>query len=164
MHSEGSVPSGDIVPLSVDLYDKSGTVPIHKLGNSKLEVSIPVPTGMEDDPGVGIACLDDNGLLNKLSSEITQESDGKNIKFVTGHASTYVIYSRTPKNTVVDENGNIIETVEDPDVAGPGAFMNGTWQTLNKKVYGPVSPKWFIIIILMALSGILVLYKPSKKK
>ena len=164
MHEEGQVPSGDMVPLSVDLYDKSGTVPIHKLGNSKLEVSIPVPAGMEDDPGVGVACLDDNGLLNKLSSEITEEADGKNIKFIAGHCSTYVIYSRTPKKTMIDENGNIIESVEDPDVAGPGMFMGGTWQSLNKKVVGPVSPKWFIIVILLALAGILALYRPSKKK
>ena len=164
MHSDGQVPQGDMVPLSLDLYDRSGTVPIHKLGNSKLEVKMPVPSGMENDPGVGVACLDDNGLLNKLSSEITDDEDGRNINFIAGHCSTYVIYSRTPKNTVFDENGNMIETVEDPDVAAPGFSMGGTWQSLNKKVYGPVSAKWFIIVILVALSGILVLYRPAKKK
>ena len=164
MHSEGKKPSGDVVPLSVNLYDKSGTVPIHKLGNSKMEVSLPVPTGMENDPGVGIACLDDNGLLTPLSSEITEESDGKNIKFVTGHCSTYVIYSRTPKNTFTDENGNITENIDEEGAAATTFSMGGTWQSLNKKVYGPVSTKWFIIVILMALAGILVLYRPSKRK
>lgn len=163
-HSEGSLPSGDMVPLSLDLFDRSGTVPIHKLGNSKMEVSMPVPTGMENDDGVGIACLDDNGLLTPLSSEIIEEEDGRNIKFVTGHCSTYVIYSRTPKKTTVDENGNIIETVDDTDAAGPGFLLGGTWQSINKKVYGPVSVKWFIIVILMALAGIFALYRPSNKK
>ncbi len=162
MHSEGTT-AGDMVPLSVDLYDRSGTVPIHKLGNSKMEVSMPVPTGMEDDEGVGIACLDDNGLLTPLSSELVDGAGGKNIKFVTGHCSTYVIYSRSPRKTVIDENGNIIETVDETGAAGPGFGMGGTWQSLNKKVYGPVSAKWFIIIILMATAAILVLYKPAKK-
>ena len=119
---------------------------------------------MENDPGVGIACLDDNGLLTPLSSELVDESDGKNIKFVTGHCSTYVIYSRTPGSTFVDENGNIIERVDEEGAASTPFTMGGTWQSLNKKVYGPLSPKWFIIVILMALSGILVLYRPSKKK
>ena len=144
------------------MFDKSGTVPIHKLGNSKMEVSIPVPTGMENDEGIGIACLDDNGELEQLSSEITDTGSGKNIKFVTGHCSTYVIYSRGRVITGVDENGNPTETVENTNAAGL-MTLNGTWQSLNKKVYGPVSTKWFIIIILMALAGILFLYKPSNK-
>ena len=159
-HSTGSVP-GNYVPLSVDMYDKSGTVPIHKLGNSKMEVSLPLPAGMENDEGIGIACLDDNGALEQLSSEVTDTGSGKNIKFVTGHCSTYVIYSRGRVITSVDENGNPVETVDETNAAGM-LSMNGTWQSLNKKVYGPVSAKWFIIIILIALAGILVLYKPGK--
>ena len=165
LHSTGSNPSS-YVPLSVDMYDKSGTVPIHKLGDSKMEVSIPVPTGMENEDGIGIATLDDNGLLETLSSEVTDDAAGKNIKFVTGHCSAFVIYSRGHEpavTTSTDENGNPIETV---DEAGAAAFldMSGTWQSLNKKVYGPVSAKWFIIVILLALAGILFLYKPHGKK
>lgn len=165
LHSTGTTPAS-YVPLSVDMYDKSGTVPIHKLGNSKMEVSIPVPTGMENDDGVGVATLDDNGLLETLSSEVTNDGTGKNIKFITGHCSAFVIYSRghaPAEATSTDENGNPIETV---DEVGAAAFldMSGTWQSLNKKVYGPVSAKWFIIVILLALAGILFLYKPSSKK
>ena len=100
----------------------------------------------------GIACLDDNGSLEQLSSEVTDNGTGKNIKFVTGHCSTYVIYSR----------GRVITTVDETNAAGM-LSMNGTWQSLNKKVYGPVSAKWFIIIILIALAGILALYKPAAK-
>lgn len=161
MHSNGSYPA-DSVPLTVDMFDKRGTVPIHKLGNSKMEVSIPVPAGMENDEGLGIATLDENGLLEPLSSEITDEGGGKNIKFVTGHCSAYVIYSRGSKTTSVDENGNPVETVDETGAAGE-MTLSGTWQSLNKKVYGPLSPKWFIIIILMAVAGILFLYKPSRK-
>ncbi len=160
-HSTGSLP-GNYVPLSVDMYDKSGTVPIHKLGNSKMEVSIPLPTGMENDEGVGIASLDDNGALEQLSSEVVDTGSGKNIKFVTGHCSTFVIYSRGRVITSFDENGNPVDTVNDTNAAGM-LSMNGTWQNLNKKVYGPVSAKWFIIVILIAVAGILVLYKPGKK-
>ncbi len=165
LHSTGSNPGGGYVPLSMDMYDKSGTVPIHKLGNSKMEVSIPVPSGMENDEGIGIASLDSNGLLENLSSEITDEGDGKNIKFVAGHFSTYVIYSRGHAAAVTyDENGNPIETIDEVNAAANTFDMSGTWRTLNKKVYGPLSPKWFIIIIMLALAGILFLYKSEKKK
>lgn len=163
MHSTGSYPTGGTVPLSVDLYDKSGTVPIHKLGNSKMEVTMPVPTGMENDDGVAIACLDDNGILTPLSSEITDDGTGKNIKFVTGHCSAYVIYSRGHRTTTFDENGNPVETVDETNAAGGAFNMNGTWQSLNKNVYG-LSAKWYIIIILTALGIILFIYKPSGKK
>ena len=162
LHADGSYPTGDTVPLSIDMYDKSGTVPIHKLGNSKMEVTMPVPSGMENDEGIGIAGLDDNGLLEPLSSEVT-EANGKNLKFVAGHFSTYVIYSRGHAGTTsVDENGNPIETVDETNAASK-LDLNGTWQTMNKKVYGPVSIKWFIIVILLALAGILALYKPGSK-
>ncbi len=158
LHSAGAVPNG-YVPLSVDMYDKSGTVPIHKLGNSKMEVSIPVPSGMEDDEGIGIAYLDDNGMLTSLASDISDDNGQKMIDFVTGHCSTYVIYSRSSGNSGNDG----VENVEETSAASSGAFA-GTWHTINKKVYGPVSAKWFIIIILMAMSAILVLYDHGRKK
>ncbi|MCR5672602.1 MAG: leucine-rich repeat protein [Lachnospiraceae bacterium] len=166
IQSTGSTPGGDMVPLSVDLFDKSGTVPIHKLGNSKMEVTMPLPKGMENDEGIGVACLDDNGKLTTLSSEITDEENGKNVKFVTGHCSPYVIYSRGHSRAITsfDADGNPIETIDDVGAAGPAFDMSGTWQSMNKKVIGPISPKWFIIFILLALAGILVLYKPAKKK
>ena len=163
MHSNGSRPNNP-VPLSIDMYDKKGTVPIHKLGTSKMELSIPVPTGMESDPGVAIAALDDNGLLEPLSSEIVDEDGGKNIKFVSGHFSTYVIYSRTASSTAYDENGNPIETVDNANAAGFSPTLTGTWQTINKKVYGQISAKWLIIIIMLALAGVLALYRPARKR
>ena len=119
---------------------------------------------MESDPGVAIAALDDNGLLEPLSSEIIDEEGEKNIKFVSGHFSTYVIYSRTAAPTAVDENGNPVETVDNTDAAGFAPGLTGTWQTINKKVYGQISAKWLIIIIMLALAGVLALYRPTNKK
>ena len=112
---------------------------------------------MKDDDGLGVACLDDNGILNVLSSETVDEGAGKNIRFVAGHCSSYVIYSRS------HGSGSEIESHEEADAASLFS-MSGTWQSLNKKVYGPVSTKWFVIIIMLALAGILFLYRPSKKK
>ncbi|MBR6159935.1 MAG: leucine-rich repeat protein [Lachnospiraceae bacterium] len=162
LHSYGTTPAGGYVPLSVDMYDKSGTVPIHKLGNSKMEMSIPVPTDMENDEGVGVAYLDDNGILTNLSSDIEDDGNGKMLNFVTGHCSTYVIYSRTkPSQVPLGIEETIIYTEGD---AAAGSALSGTWQSLNKKVYGPVSAKWFIIVILTAMAGILVLFDSGKKK
>ncbi|MCR5301721.1 MAG: leucine-rich repeat domain-containing protein [Lachnospiraceae bacterium] len=163
-HSTGSYPQGDFVPLSVDMYDRTGTVPIHKLGNSKMEVTMPLPSGMENDEGIGVACLDDNGSFTPLASEVSDTPEGRNISFVTGHCSPYVIYSRGRKSvTAVDENGNPIETFDDTSAAASDFAMSGTWQTLNKKVYGDISAKWIIIFILLCAAGILFLYRPAKK-
>lgn len=162
LHSNGSSPSGGYVPLSMDMYDKSGTIPIHKLGNSKMEVSVPVPTGMEEDDGLAVAALSDNGLLEPLASEVEDVNGTKNLKFVAGHCSPYVIYSRGHKSVTYDENGNPIQTVEESQAAN--AFsMSGTWQSLNQKNAYGLSPKWFIIFILIAVAAILVLYKPAAK-
>ena len=164
LHGRISCSEGSYVPLSLDLYDKSGTVPIHKLGNSKMEVTMPVPSGFEGDDGVTAGCLDENGALETLSSELIDTGSGKSIKFVTGHCSTFVIYSRTVSSPAYEgSDGDQTEFMDDEGAAG--AFgMSGTWQSLNKKVYGPVSAKWFIIVILMAVAGILVLYRPSRRK
>ncbi len=164
LHSTGRDPGGNYVPVSMDLYDRTGTVPIHKLGNSKMEVSMPVPTGMEGDDGVAIAAIDDNGALESLSSELIDEEGVPSIKFVTGHCSTFVIYSRTSgaPTTAYDENGNPVEIIDGSEAAAQSSGMSGTWQSLNKKVYG-ISAKWFIIIILVALAGVLLLYKPRKR-
>lgn len=116
---------------------------------------------MEDDEGVTVACLDDNGLLTNLSSDIKDEDGTKTINFVTGHCSTYVIYSRSSRTP--SGNGEEVLSYEEENAAG-NASLSGTWQTLNKKVYGPVSTKWFIIIILVAMAGILVLYDRGRKK
>ena len=164
LHETGSYPDS-YVPLSVDMYEKSGTVPIHKLGNSKVEVTMPVPSGMENDEGISIAGIDDNGALEQLASSVEDGADGKNLKFVAGHLSTFVIYSKGhvgAATTAYDEDGNPIETYNDATSAS-GLNLSGTWQTINRKVYGPVSAKWFIIVILLALAGILFLYKPAKK-
>ncbi|MCR5687115.1 MAG: leucine-rich repeat domain-containing protein [Lachnospiraceae bacterium] len=156
LHSRIPAREGGYVPMSVNLYDRTGTVPIHKLGNTKMEVSVPVPSGYEDDDTLAVAGIDDNGALSQLSSEIKEGEGGRSIDFVTGHCSTFVIYSRRQQN--ITESESIEET------EATGSFgMSASWQTLNKKVYG-ISAKWFIIVILVALAGILVLYKPGRRR
>ncbi len=163
LHSTGTDPGGSFVPLAMDLYDKSGTVPIHKLGNSKMEVTLPIPSGMENDNGVAVAAIDDNGALEPLSGEVVDENGESAIRFVTGHCSTFVIYSRTPAYSASGEDGDVTEYISEEDAASSFA-LSGSWQSINRKIYGPVSAKWFIIIILLALAGVLVLYKPGRRK
>ena len=102
-------------------------------------------------------------IFASLSYLFEKNEDGSdNIKFVTGHCSTFVIYTRTVKMPENDETGNSVEYIDDRGAASE-LSANGTWQSLNKKVYG-ISSKWFIIIILVALALVLVLYKPGKRK
>ncbi len=75
-----------------------------------------------------------------------------------------MIYSRGHQTTAAyDENGNPIETVDETNAAASDFYMSGTWQSINKKVYGPLSAKWIIIFILLCAAGILAVYKPVKK-
>ena len=67
-------------------------------------------------------------------------------------------------HTAYDENGNPIETVDNANAAGFSPTLTGTWQTINKKVYGQISAKWLIIIIMLALAGVLALYRPARKR
>jgi len=144
--------------LSLDLYDKTGTIPIHKLGENKLEVALPVPSALENKNGLKVACLDDNGILTELSCDIT-EYQGKNyIDFVTGHCSAYMIYSQQIFN--IDDSTISVEVEEANSIFTVG---NTIWGNLHKEVGGGIEVKWFVIVILLSFAGILFLYKPGKK-
>lgn len=154
----GSYPDIETTYLSLDLYDKTGTIPIHKLGSNKLEVAIPVPSALAEKAGLKIACLDDNGILTELSSEITNFENKKYIDFVTGHCSAYMIYAQSIYS--IDDSEISIE-LEDSNIV---FFGTSIMQSLHKEVTKGIEVKWFVIVILLCLAGILFMYKPSKKK
>lgn len=157
----GLVPQSGICCFDFNLTEKSGKVPIHKLGNNRMEVKLPLPYGYEDDESLTIGCLDENGILEELATDVSEDEGGnKKVRFVANHFSIYFIYS---KSSMISGPSYSEDTVQNEDAAAIFS-VTGVVNSLNKKTSVGISAKWFVIIILFAMSGILVLYKNPKKK
>lgn len=172
----------NMIPLDISLFDSTGTVLIHKLGDNKLDVSIPLPSKYENSQSVIVASLDDNGSLTELPTGISEKEGIKYLDFVANHCSVYAIYVKN-ETTIVsnpeENNETIISDDNDPrmgrdeyseeeiveisnmpnsDDLNSNGERNIVVRTLTKHV-GNVEAKWFIIIILFALAGVLFCYK-----
>lgn len=156
VNAYGTYPDPESIYLSIDLFDKTGTIPIHKLGENKMEVALPVPSTLSNREGIKIACLDDNGILTELASEVTS-FEGKNyIDFVTGHCSAYMIYAQT----IYDLSDEAID-IELEESEGLYSF-DSIMGTLHRESVKGIEVKWFVIVILLGIAGILLVYKPKK--
>lgn len=161
-------PGTDSVYIDITLFDKTQTIPIHKVGNNKVEVAIPVPKSMKEKESVKIACLDDNGTLRELTSDVISVDDSDMLLFVTSYFGPYIIYGRVSFNTnnlSEDIEDGISVTVNELETAeNPGFFNNRIVNTLHKEVTNGIEIKWFVVAILLSMAGILLLYKSSKYK
>lgn len=174
-YSYGINPDGSAVYISIDLFDESGIIPIHKIGKNKMEISIPVPTPLDGKDNITVCSLDDNGLLSELSSSVSTVETGNRIDFVTAHCSYFIIFSKQLRNVTsfsytngeISEDEAILaatgEVVDSSIAQGIGVFSSNVVNTLHKKTTTGIEVKWFIVVILFATSGILALYKPRKK-
>lgn len=160
-----SYPGANTVYLNLDLYDKSMTIPIHKVGNNKVEITLSVPNSLKGSSDLGICCLDDHGMINELTSQTSSENGDEVISFVTSHFSPYMIYNRSNIMAPVTSQYDSIDVSIDNSYQENGMnIQQKVVKTLNKEVSGGIEVKWFIVIILLCISGILVLYKPLKRK
>ena len=105
-----------MLPLELTLYDKTGTILIHKLGDSKMDVTIPLPQQFINSDSVMVASLDDNGSLTELSTSISGES----LSFVANHCSKYAIYIKN-ETTVVSSGQSM-----GPDTENESSGDDGT--------------------------------------
>lgn len=157
----GFKPEMGVAFLDFNLTDKSGTLPIHKLGNKKMEVELPLTDNAAgNDKSLTVATIDENGLLEELPTDVKEDESGnKKIRFVTGHCSTFLIYF---KSVLIKEPSFSEETIESENAASTFTVY-GVMNNLYKKTPVGISAKWFVIIILFASSGILLLYKKPGK-
>lgn len=77
----------DMIGLSITLKDETDSIPIHKLGKSKLSITIPLPSGMKDN--IHVLTFDDDGQLEELQADV---ADG-DVTFATSHLSYFGIFS-----------------------------------------------------------------------
>lgn len=194
----GGQTSVSLLPLEITMFDKSGTLPIHKLGDSKMDVSIPLPDLFAGKDSIKVASLDNDGALTELPTGIDSVNGTDYLNFVANHCSKYAIYSKNETTIIKTDDsleGELLEDHNNPDSVTPfkdyrhgrnevdedsivqitqisnldtseaaNTPSDGIIHTLNKSINNRFSVKWFIIVILLALSAILLLYKPNKQK
>lgn len=166
----GKYPYESSVYLDMNLFDKSHTIPIHKVGNNKVEVVIPLPESLKGNNNVKIGCLDDNHMFTELSSEIINEDNIEAIRFVTSHFSPYLIYTKTynSQSDSVESTDNNVEfgveyNINDDanyTLSNKNDYDYGIVNTLNKEVVRGISMRWVISAILIIAAVVLVLFKP----
>ena len=152
---------------SIDMTDRLGTIPIHKMAKSKLEISMPLPERFNSYENVKMVSLDDNGLLEEVPCFVNEiDENNKSITFVASHLSPYaiVVLSDSEGLTVVTESvsvssGQIVEMEE--SLAAPDN-NNIVFGTLSKEVAG-IPARFIIAFILFAGSGVLLILNRRKK-
>ncbi|MCR5508965.1 MAG: leucine-rich repeat domain-containing protein [Lachnospiraceae bacterium] len=139
-----------VVPMDISMYDDRTHLPIKRLSGSKVDLELPIPTALTLESNINVAAIDDNGLIEEISSEIVNHGGNDKIKFVASHFSTYVFYSGI----------SAVETAPEENLA----HSKGTAviRTLNRSV-GITTVKWYIITILLSFAAILFLYKGKSR-
>ncbi len=134
------------VPLDIKMYDETTGVPIKRLSGSRVDMEIPIPSALNTAAKINVAALDDNGLVEELSSEIVNSGGNDKIRFVASHFSTFIFYSAPAETQILNEEN-----------FGP-VRQNAVLRTLNRNM-GPLSLKWYISFILLFVAAVLFIYK-----
>ncbi|MCR5507887.1 MAG: leucine-rich repeat domain-containing protein, partial [Lachnospiraceae bacterium] len=138
------------IPINISMYDDTTGVPIRRLSGRKVDMELPIPTELTLQGDIRVGALDDNGMLNEISSEIVNHGGNDKIRFVASHFSTYVFYSGIRAEEVLNEEAMAANT------------QSAVVRTLNRNV-GIMSVKWYIAVILISMAAILFLYKGKSR-
>ena len=146
----GKVPSG-LYGFDISLYDRSGQIPITKLGKQYITIMLPLPDGCSTE-NLHMVTLDSDGQLEAVEYQILNLEDGDYIQFKTNHFSSYGIYEYSSYGGQgVVNNGS--------------AFINMSGNKDNTPDTGDgIHPKWILALGLLAASTALFFYKGKKVK
>lgn len=131
--------SENIVPFDLTLFDSTETIKINKLGRNKMSIMMPVPSAMNSN-GVRVMCLDEDGQLEAVSSQLMNQDGIHYVKFYVSHFSQYAIYDLN-RTSVLAQTGTLDYSPDTGD---------------------PISPKWFLSIGLFCFSIVLFMWKDKR--
>lgn len=169
-------------PLTIDMTDKSGNIQIKKMSTNKLDITLPVPADISSYDRIRVASLDDNGLLEELSCTVDDSSYNKSVSFVASHLSPFIIFARTndvisedtlennsysgsDEIKVVNEETEKVTIYKELDSnAADNSLGTVVYGTLEKKVAMGIPVRYFIVVFLFGLSGVLLLMNTRKMK
>lgn len=164
---------------SIDMTDRLGTVPIKKMANEKLNITLPVPSAYSESENIRVATLDDNGLLENIAGDIYTKSDGtKTVSFVASHLSPFAIFVSN-EDLIQNVDGDIIsiseeglttvsETVTTEESLAEGVSNviseNIILGTLEKKTINGIPARYLVAVIMLCASVLLLLYNKKQSK
>ncbi|MBR4719138.1 MAG: leucine-rich repeat domain-containing protein [Lachnospiraceae bacterium] len=141
-----------MTPLNIEMYDNVSNIPVTRLSGRKVDIELPVPGALTTAPDISVGAINDNGVLEEISSEIVSHGGNDKIRFVAPHFSLYLFYVRPEQTRIL--------SAENTENMGPN-IQNAVIMTLNRSV-GSVQIKWYLAVILISLAAILFLYKGKK--
>lgn len=133
----------NLIGMDIVLQDK-GSVPIQKLGQNGLTITLPVPISTNYDR-IHVCGMDPDGQLESLDHEIVEVGDQKCIRFTVYHCSEYGIYEyrQTGNETAtgaLDESPDTGDRVNPKLILeigllilGLGLVLAGFWKKQNRK-------------------------------
>ncbi|MBO4902593.1 MAG: leucine-rich repeat protein [Lachnospiraceae bacterium] len=136
----GSLDAIRYLPIDISLYDSTGTQKISPIpAGVTINITMPIPDNLAIYGGnAKIACTE-GGTLDKIQPKFTVINGVPCMNYTVTHLSPYVVY--------VDTNN---------------LTANGTLDA-TPKTGDPIHPKWFLVIGLAAVSGIMFLKRDRKE-
>lgn len=136
----GSLDAIRYLPIDISLYDSTGTQKISPVPDGiNINITMPIPDILAIYGGNAKVACTESGMLEKIQPKFTVINGVPCMNFTVNHLSPYVIY--------VDTN-NLTAT--------------GTLDS-TPKTGDPIHPKWFLVIGLAAVSGIMFLKRDKKE-
>lgn len=77
---------------NITLLDKTTMIPISKLGQQQMTITLPKPKGILEN-GLKVLCLDEDGQLEKVDSRLVEINGETCVQFNAEHFSVYGIYN-----------------------------------------------------------------------
>ena len=147
---------GNQLPSNLQGYDiklleaESG-IPITAMGKQQIEISIPVPTGIEEN-NLHVVCLDADGQLEEVSSRIATVDGMLSLTFTTNHFSSYGIYNYLSGNTAQVNDGQAVFT-----------SLSGNLDDSPDTGDHSIHPKWFLGFGLLFTGLALFFYRGRRR-
>lgn len=136
----GSLDAIRYLPIDISLYDSTGTQKISPIPDGvSINITMPIPDNLAIYGGNAKVACTEGGTLDKIQPKFTVINGVPCMNYTVTHLSPYVIY--------VDTN-NLTAT--------------GTLDA-TPKTGDPIHPKWFLVIGLAAISGIMFLIRDRKE-
>ncbi|MBR4169920.1 MAG: LPXTG cell wall anchor domain-containing protein, partial [Lachnospiraceae bacterium] len=136
----GSLDAIRYLPIDISLYDSTGTQKISPIPEGvSINITMPIPDNLAIYGGNAKVACTEGGTLDKIQPKFTVINGVPCMNYTVTHLSPYVVY--------VDTN-NLTAT--------------GTLDA-TPKTGDPIHPKWFLVIGLAAISGIMFLIRDRKE-
>ena len=135
----------------ITLIESESGIPITALGKQQIEISIPFPTGIEED-NLHVVCLDSDGQLEEVASRANAVDGISYLTFTTNHFSSYGIYNYTSGNTAQVRDGQAIFT-------GLSGNLDDSPDTGDHSIH----PKWFLGLGLLFTGLALFFYRGRRR-